>query len=88
MNTNQIEVTIYPKVYGKHEPTYIKLETALNRIRNGAKNLPLIEGLRNGDKAQKKELPIVCFSGTFTERTDDVIVDHSSLVGFPQVEMV
>ncbi len=80
MNTNQIEVTIYPKVYGKHEPTYIKLETALNRIRNGAKNLPLIEGLRNGDKAQKKELPIVCFSGTFTERTDDGIVDHSSLI--------
>lgn len=80
MDINQIEVTIYPKVYGKHEPRYIKLETALNRIKTGAKNLPLIEALRGGDKSQKKELPIVCFSGTFTERTDDGIIDHSSLI--------
>lgn len=75
-----IEVTIYPKVYGKPEPTYIRLETALKRIQDGAKNLPLIEALRNGDKAQKKELPIVCFSGTFRERNDDGIIDHSSLI--------
>tara|TARA_B110000285_G_scaffold49763_1_gene56534 strand:+ start:95 stop:1924 length:1830 start_codon:yes stop_codon:yes gene_type:complete len=80
MNTSQIDVTIYPKVYGKHEPTYIKLDTALNRIKSGAKNLPLLEALRNGDKSQKKELPIVCFSGTFTERTDEGMVDHSSII--------
>ena len=75
MNLREIEVTIYPKVYGKHEPTYIRLETALNRIKTGAKNVPLIEALRDGDKSQKKELPIVCFSGTFKERIDDGIVD-------------
>jgi hypothetical protein len=80
MNLREIEVTIYPKVYGKHEPTYIRLETALNRIKTGAKNVPLIEALRDGDKSQKKELPIVCFSGTFKERIDDGIVDHSSFI--------
>jgi len=80
MNTREIEVTIFPKVYGKHEPTYIKLETALNRIKTGAKNLELIEALRDGDKSQKKELPIVCFSGIFKERTDTGIIDHSSLI--------
>lgn len=80
MNLREIEVTIYPKVYGKHEPTYIRLETALNRIKSGAKNVPLITALRNGDKSQKKELPIVCFSGTFNERTDEGMVDHSSFI--------
>ena len=80
MNLREIEVTIYPKVYGKHEPTYIRMQTALDRIKTGAKNIPLIEALRGGDKSQKKELPIVCFSGTFTERTDEGIVDHSSFI--------
>lgn len=80
MNLREIEVTIYPKVYGKHEPTYIRMQTALDRIKTGAKNIPLIEALRGGDKSHKKELPIVCFSGTFTERTDEGIVDHSSFI--------
>lgn len=80
MNKREIEVTIYPKVYGKHEPTYITLETAINRIKTGAKNLNAIQALREGDKSQKKELPIVCFSGTFKERTDEGIVDHSSII--------
>lgn len=76
----EIEVTIYPKVYGKHEPNYIKLGTALDRIKNGAKNISLIQELREGDKSKKKELPIVCFSGTFNERNDEGIIDHSSLI--------
>ena len=80
MNLREIEVTIYPKVYGKQEPTYIRIETALNRIKTGAKNTSLIEDLRGGDKSKKKELPIVCFSGTFTERTEEGIVDHSSFI--------
>jgi hypothetical protein len=76
-----IQVTIYPKVYGKHEPTYITLETALERIKNGGKNRFIIESLREGDKSKKKELPIVCFSGLFpSERTDDSIIDHSSII--------
>ena len=41
MDLKKIDVTIYPKVYGKHEPTYIKLDTALSRIKSGAKNLPI-----------------------------------------------
>ena len=76
-----IQVTIYPKVYGRHEPTYITLETALERIKNGGKNRFIIESLREGDKSKKKELPIVCFSGLFpSERTDDSIIDHSSII--------
>jgi len=76
-----IQVTIYPKVYGKHEPTYITLGTALERIKNGGKNRFIIESLREGDKSKKKELPIVCFSGLFpSERTDDSIIDHSSII--------
>lgn len=80
MDLREIEVTIYPKVYGKQTATYIRLHTALERIKSGAKNLALIEALREGDKSRKKELPIVCFSGTFTDRTDEGIIDHSSLI--------
>ena len=76
-----IQVTIYPKVYGRHEPTYITLETALERIKKGGKNRFIIKALRDGDKSKKKELPIVCFSGLFpSERTDDSIIDHSSII--------
>lgn len=81
MNPKQINVTIYPKVYGKHTPSYITLDTALNRIQSGAKNIDKISALRSGDKSQKKELPIVLFSGTFTEeRNDENIIDHSSFI--------
>jgi len=76
-----IQVTIYPKVYGRHEPTYITLGTALDRIKKGGKNRFIIKALRDGDKSKKKELPIVCFSGLFpSERTDDSIIDHSSII--------
>ena len=54
-----IQVTIYPKVYGRHEPTYITLETALERIKKGGKNRFIVKALRDGDKSKKKELPIV-----------------------------
>ena len=72
-------VTIYPKVYNtQDEPRYISLNTALERIQTGAKNLERIEALRAGDKSQKKELPIVLFSGVFEQRNDEGIIDHSS----------
>jgi len=80
MNTKEINVTIYPKVYGKQDPTHITLHTALERVRTGAKNIDLIGKLRSGDKSQKKELPIVCFSGTFKERSDESMIDHSSFI--------
>lgn len=80
MNPSEIEITIYPKVYGKHDPTYITLQTALDRIKRGGKNKPAIEALRAGDKAQKRELPIVLFSGVFKERNDDGMIDHSSFI--------
>jgi len=86
----ETKVTIYPKVYNtKDEPSYILLETALDRIRTGGKNLERINLLRAGDKSQKKELPIVLFSGIFRERNDDGIIDHSSfvVVDFDHVEV-
>ena len=75
------KVTIYPKVYNTQDkPRYISLQTALERIQTGAKNLDKIEALRAGDKSQKKELPIVLFSGVFESRNDDGIIDHSTYI--------
>ena len=48
-----IQITIYPKVYGKHEPTYITLGTALERIKKGGNNRFTIKALREGDTQQE-----------------------------------
>ena len=55
------------------------MQTALQRIKEG-KSLSTIEKLRSGDKDQKKKLPIVLWSGVFTERKDGALHDHSGLI--------
>lgn len=75
------KVTIYPKVYNtQEEPRYISLQTALKRIQEGGKNIERIQAIRAGDKSEKKELPIVLFSGVFKKRNDEGIIDHSSYI--------
>lgn len=55
------------------------MPTALRRIQEG-KSKSLIEEVRSGDKAKKKELPIVCFSGEFSTRSDDALFEHSGYI--------
>jgi hypothetical protein len=56
----------------------IEIEEALERIRNGSSK-ELIEQIRKGDKEKKKQLPAVCFNGTFTSRNDNSLIEHSGL---------
>ena len=72
-------VTIFPSIHQVQEPTYIRLETALQRIREG-KHTTRIERIREGEKKEKTKLPIVLFSGEFSGRKDDELKRHSGYI--------
>ena len=36
--------------------------------------------VRSGNKEKKKELPVVCFSGEFSSRSDDALFEHSGFI--------
>jgi hypothetical protein len=72
-------VTFFPDLYKKDEPHYAHVKTATDRIKEG-RSKDIIEKIRAGDKEAKKSLPIVCFSGEFTDRSDTAIKEHSGLI--------
>jgi hypothetical protein len=51
----------------------------LERIQSG-KSSTLVSDVRSGNKEKKKELPVVCFSGEFSSRSDDALFEHSGFV--------
>lgn len=74
-----MKVTIFRDIKDIRGGTTIQLSQALNRIRDGASK-DRIEEIRQGNKALKDQLPVVCFSGEFSSRKDADIVDHSTLI--------
>ena len=73
------QITIYQSVFKKDEPHYLSPLQALHRIRSG-KSQPLVDLVRGGDKSKKTDLPIVLWSGLFTERKDESLHEHSGLI--------
>ena len=55
------------------------LDIALQRIQTG-KSSTLVTEVRDGNKEKKKELPVVCFSGEFSSRSDDALFEHSGFI--------
>ena len=74
-----MKVTIFEDVFQKDKPHHINMATALKRIQQGT-SAPTIKLVRDGDKASKKKLPVVLFSGEFEERKDEAIKRHSGFV--------
>ena len=74
-----MKVTIFKNVFDKTSPHHIPLQLALERIQNG-KSSTLVSEVRQGDKAKKQELPVVCFSGEFSSRKDDALFEHSGFI--------
>ena len=72
-------VTIFQSIKDTKAPHHIAMPTALRRIQQG-KSKSIISEVRAGEKAKKKELPIVCFSGEFSERNDDALFEHSGYI--------
>ena len=73
------QVTIFQNIYEKDNPFYKSVEFCLNRIKNGSSK-EAINKLRSGEKQHKKTLPVVLWSGTFTSRKDDAIVEHNGFI--------
>ena len=74
-----MKVTLFKNVYEKKDPHHVTLKTALRRIQEG-NSKSSISDVRNGDKESKLKLPVVCFSGEFSSRSDDALFEHSGYV--------
>ena len=74
-----MQVTIFKNVFDKTNPHHIPLQQALERIQSG-KSSTLVTEVRDGDKEKKKELPVVCFSGEFSSRSDEALFEHSGFI--------
>jgi len=74
-----MKISLFKSLYSTKDVSYrIEIDEALERIKNGSSK-ELIELIRKGDKEKKKQLPAVCFNGTFTSRNDNSLIEHSGL---------
>lgn len=76
--------TAFKNIFDKTHPHFLSIDAALDRIRAG-KSKDSIEKIRSQiDKERinelKKHLPCICFSGKFSERKDDKIIQHSGFI--------
>jgi len=77
-------VTIFRNIKTTETPFFKDITYILGRIKSGtSKNL--IKSIRSEkDKTEKnelkKELPAICFSGTFNKRSDSSIIKHSGFI--------
>jgi len=77
-------ITLFKNIRETSQPFHKPIEVALDRIKNG-KSKELIQKIRSlKDKHEinelKKELPAICFSGTFTKRNDASLKKHSGII--------
>ena len=78
------QVTIFRNIKDTSTPFFRDLDSILERIKEG-KSKELIKQIRsekNKDVRQelKKNLPAICFSGTFNKRNDDSLIEHSGFI--------
>jgi len=86
------QITIFRNIQDTSTPFYRDVTVVLDRIREGANSngvatptKDIIKKVRaEKRKAErnelKKQLPAICFSGTFTKRLDSAIQEHSGLI--------
>jgi hypothetical protein len=78
------KVTAFKDIRQTKNPSHIELEYVLNSIRDG-KIKGLVESIRNepnrtNQQELKKTLPCILFSGIFSERSDNALVEHSGII--------
>ena len=76
---NQV-VTIFPSIKQTENPVHITIQTALSRISTGGKHIQIVGEVRSGNKEEKKQLPIILWSGKFSERKDTSLEEHSGFI--------
>jgi hypothetical protein len=82
-----MEVSVYKTHYEVEHGWTMSVEDMLKRIKyeEHNKHLDVIHKLRNlptedEEKELKKQLPLICWSGTFLKRTDKDCIKHSGLI--------
>lgn len=82
MTENQ--VTIFQNIRDTDTPFFRDVRVILERIKDGTTK-ELVKKIRNEKKKPerqelKKQLPAICFSGTFNKRSDSSLTEHSGLI--------
>jgi hypothetical protein len=77
-------ITLFKNIRETSTPFYRPIDVVLKRIKEGASK-ELVKKIRlEKDKSHrneiKKDLPAICFSGTFNKRNDSSLVEHSGLI--------
>ena len=77
-------VTIFKNIHETSTPFYREVGMVLKRIQEGTSK-DLVKKIRlekdKGNRNEiKKDLPAICFSGTFNKRNDNSIIEHSGLI--------
>ena len=77
-------ITLFKNIKETNTPYHLNIDDVLLRIKNGDSK-EKVSAIRNEKEKQKrqelkKNLPSICFSGTFRERSAKKIIKHSGLV--------
>lgn len=77
-------ITYFKTISDTSTPFHVDVSVAIERIKNG-KSKELVEAVRqetdkNLRNEKKKRLPAICFSGTFSKRADNAIIEHSGII--------
>jgi VirE N-terminal domain/Primase C terminal 1 (PriCT-1) len=77
------KATIFKNI-SPNDPFYIPIDMALARIKEG-KSKELVEKIRAEADSEKRNilkrrLPCICFSGKFSERYDNQLIEHSGFI--------
>ncbi len=80
----QNQVTIFRNIKDTSTPFFRDLDSILDRIKEG-KSKELIKQIRSEKNKEvrqelKKNLPAICFSGTFNKRNDESLIEHSGFI--------
>lgn len=77
-------ITIFKNIKETSTPYYRDVKVVLDRIKNGSSKERVKLIRQEKDKSNrnklKQDLPAVCFSGTFSKRSDAGLQDHSGLI--------
>ena len=79
-----MEITIFKDIKQTSQPFYKHVNVILDRIKDGASKdtVKSIRGEKDKENRRvlKAKLPAICFSGTFSKRSDNAIINHSGLI--------
>ena len=80
----QNQVTIFRNIKDTSTPFFRDIESILIRIKEGTSKdlIKQIRSEKNKEVRQelKKNLPAICFSGTFNKRSDSSLKEHSGFI--------